>query len=160
MAKTAVIPLRNVCFFILSQKIKHTLTKKNLYPEMLKITYTETGFNLEHLADSLEQLVVRRIILAMRVGQSVLVEPSKASFLLPADLPLLNLLHAEALRYDREKIELSVADENYIEVTLQGTWIAANSHTAEGLFLTAMSERTELYLFKCWEQAKSRVSLI
>lgn len=147
--------------FLSSAKRLSTLSqKKNLYPEMLKITYTETGFNLEHLADSLEQLVVRRIILAMRVGQSVLVEPSKASFLLPADLPLLNLLHVEALRYDREKIELSVADENYIEVTLQGTWIAANSHTAEGLFLTTMSERTELYLFKCWEQAKSRVSLI
>lgn len=146
--------------FLSSAKRLSTLSqKKNLYPEMLKITYTETGFNLEHLADSLEQLVVRRIVLAMRVGQSVLVEPSKASFLLPADLPLLNLLHVEALRYDREKIELSVADENYIEVTLQGTWIAANSHTAEGLFLTAMSERTELYLFKCWEQAKSRVSL-
>jgi hypothetical protein len=127
---------------------------------MLKITYTETGFNLELLADSLEQLVVRRVILAMRVGQSVLVEPSKASFLLPADLPLVNVLHAEALRYDREKIELSVADEDYIEVTLQGTWIASNSHTAEGLFLTAMSDRTELYLFKCWEQAQADASLI
>ncbi len=127
---------------------------------MLKITYTETGFNLEHLTDSLEQLVMRRVILAMRVGQSVLVEPSKASFLLPADLPLLNVLHTEALRYDSEKIELSVADEDYIEVTLQGTWIASNSHAAEGLFFTAMSDRTELYLFKCWQQAQTGASLL
>lgn len=122
---------------------------------MLKITYTETGFNLEHLAGSLEQLVMRRVILAMRVGESVLVEPSRASFLLRVDLPSLNLLEAEALRYDSEKIELSVADEDYIEVTLQGTWIASNSHMAEGVFVTNMSDRTELYLFKCWEQTQT-----
>ena len=122
---------------------------------MLKITYTETGFNLEYLADSLEQLVMRRVILAMRLGESVLVEPSTASFLLRVDLPSLNLLEAEAVGNDSEKIELCVADEDYIEVTLQGTWIASNSHMAEGLFVTTMSDRTELYLFKCWEQTQA-----
>ena len=122
---------------------------------MLKITYTETGFNLEHLADSLEQLVMRRVILAMRVGESVLVEPSTASFLLRVDLPSLKLLEAEAIDNDSEKIELSVADRDYIEVTLYGTWIASNSHMAEGVFVTAMSDRTELYLLKCWEQTQT-----
>ncbi len=40
------------------------------------------------------------------------------------------------------------------------TWIASNSHTAEGLFFTAMSQRRELYLFKCWEQAQTGASLL
>jgi len=50
---------------------------------MLKLTYTETGFNLERLAQSPEQLVALRVVLAMRVGQSISVEPSTAAFLLP-----------------------------------------------------------------------------
>ena len=98
---------------------------------------------------------MRRVILAMRVCESVLVEPSTASFLLRVDLPSLKLLEAEAIDNDTEKIELCVADRDYIEVTLYGTWIASNSHMAEGVFVTAMSDRTELYLLKCWEQTQT-----
>jgi hypothetical protein len=65
---------------------------------MLKLTYTETGFRLERLAQSLEEWVQGRVILALRVGQSLLVEPSTASFLLPVDLPGLPLLEASVQR--------------------------------------------------------------
>ena len=40
---------------------------------MLKLTYTESSFYMERLAQSPEQLVGRRAMLAMRVGQKIVV---------------------------------------------------------------------------------------
>lgn len=40
---------------------------------MLKLTYTETSFHLECLTQSLEEWVAQRVILALRVGQSLYV---------------------------------------------------------------------------------------
>lgn len=127
---------------------------------MLKFTYTETGFNLERLAHSIEELVARRVIVAMRVGVGVVIEPTTASFLLPADLPDLHFLEAEARRDDSEAISLCVADSEYVEVTLRGTWIAADSECAEGVFVTDLCDRAEFYILKCWQEAQSEVSVL
>ena len=127
---------------------------------MLKFTYTENTFNLEQLARSLEELVTGRTIVAMRVGQSVVVEPSTASFLLPANLPGLENLEAEALRDESETIALSVADAEYVEVSLRGTWLAANSEAEEGVFVTSLRDRAEFYILKCWQEAGAGVSLL
>ncbi|OCR00617.1 hypothetical protein BCD67_11600 [Oscillatoriales cyanobacterium USR001] len=121
---------------------------------MLKLTYTETGFNLERLAQSPEQLVALRVILAMRVGQTVCVEPSTAAFLLPANLSVLDLLEAEVLRDDGEAIALSVADAEFVEVTLRGTWLSVDAEGVDGLFVTVLSDRAEFLLLKLWLEAR------
>ncbi|MEM9926593.1 MAG: alr0857 family protein, partial [Cyanobacteria bacterium P01_D01_bin.50] len=59
---------------------------------MLKLTYTENSFYLELLTQSVEEWIQARVILTLRVGQSLCVEPSTASFLLPVDLPGLGQL--------------------------------------------------------------------
>ncbi|MDM9383124.1 hypothetical protein QUB80_20730 [Chlorogloeopsis sp. ULAP01] len=125
---------------------------------MLKLTYTETSFHLECLTQSLEEWVAQRVILALRVGQSLCVEPSSASFLLPVDLPGLEQLKFEVQWDERETIILCVCDANYIEVTLRGSWLSDGSEDVKGVFVTTISDRTELLLYKLWLAATSCAS--
>jgi hypothetical protein len=152
---------------------------------MLKLTYTEGSFYLECLNQSLEQWVAQRVVLAMRVGQSLSVEPSTASFLLPVDLPGVDLLQAAIKQYDSEIIALCACDTEYIEVTLRGSWLSESSETALGVFVTTisdapnnnsylslnddllqmgesvpMSSRLELFLHQLWQEAQVCASVM
>lgn len=121
---------------------------------MLKLTYIETGFYLERSAQSLEEWVTTRVIFALRVGDRICLEPSTASFLLPADLLGLNLLVAEVRRLGTDEIALCACDAEYVEVSLKGTWIATEVENAEGAFVAALSHSTEFLLFKLWQDAQ------
>ncbi|GAC1461510.1 MAG: hypothetical protein NVS2B14_09170 [Chamaesiphon sp.] len=127
---------------------------------MLKLTYTEAHFHLEHLDQSLEDWVTQRVILALRVATSFCVEPSTASFLLPGDLPELPELEAVALQDEVEAIAVSLCDAEYIEISLKGSWISAEPENAEGIFVTAMSDRIEVFLFKLWQDAQTCPSTV
>ncbi len=127
---------------------------------MLKLTYIETGFYLESLAQSLEEWVAQRVIFALRVSDRIYVEPSTAAFLLPADLPQLNLLTAEVRRQETDEIELCTCDAEYVEVILKGTWIATEAESAEGVFVAALSYSTEFLLVKLWHCAQIGASVL
>ncbi|MBN3905903.1 MAG: hypothetical protein HWQ35_04870 [Nostoc sp. NMS1] len=127
---------------------------------MLKLTYTESSFDLERLTLSLEEWVAQRVILALRVGQSLCIEPSTASFLLPVDLPGVEVLKSEVKRDDREIIALCASDTQYMEVTLQGSWLSDSSKDAVGVFFTTMSDRAEFFLHKLWQEAQACASVI
>ena len=119
---------------------------------MLKLTYTENGFYMERLAQSLEDWVTARVILALRAGTNLCVESSTASFLLSADMP--QLRHLE--RQQEDVIALSVCDAEYIEVSLKGTWMTSDIDGAEGVFVTSMSYAIEFFLIKLWEESQTR----
>ncbi|MGB5962601.1 MAG: alr0857 family protein [Coleofasciculaceae cyanobacterium] len=121
---------------------------------MLKLTYTENGFYLEHLTQPLEDWVTARVMLALRAGTNLCVEPSTASFLLPADLP--QLRHLERHKEGEEAIALSLCDAEFIEVSLQGTWMTSNTDGAEGVFVTSMNYAAEFFLLKLWEESQTR----
>ncbi|MBD2523974.1 alr0857 family protein [Nostoc sp. FACHB-133] len=127
---------------------------------MLKLTYTESSFDLECLTLSLEEWVAQRVVLALRVGQSLCIEPSTASFLLPVDLPGVEVLKAEVKRDDREIIALCASDTQYMEVTLQGSWLSDSSKDAVGVFFTTMSDRAEFFLHKLWQEAQACASVM
>jgi hypothetical protein len=121
---------------------------------MLKLTYTDRSFYLECLTLSLEEWVAQRVILAMRVGQCLCVEPSTASFLLPIDLPGVEVLKDEVKRDDREIITLCACDTEYMEVTLRGSWLSDGSEDAVGVFVTTISDRAEFFLHKLWQESQ------
>jgi hypothetical protein len=121
---------------------------------MLKLTYTENGFYLERLAQPIEDWVGARVILALRAGTSLCVEPSTASFLLPANLP--QLRHLERQQEGEDAIALSLCDAEYVEVSLQGSWMTSNTDGAEGVFVTSMSYVVEFFLIKLWEESQVR----
>jgi len=126
---------------------------------MLKLTYIETGFHLELLAKSLEEWIAMRVILALRVGECICVEPSTASFLLPANLPGLDLLEAEVQRQGTDIIALCACDAEYVEVILKGTWLASDLESAEGVFVAVLSHSSEFFLLKLWHEAQISASV-
>jgi len=128
--------------------------------EMLKLTYIETGFRLELLAKSLEEWIAMRVILALRVGECICVEPSTASFLLPANLLELDLLEAEVRRQGTDIIALSACDVEYVEVILKGTWLASDLESAEGVFVAVLSHSSEFFLLKLWQEAQISASVV
>ena len=131
---------------------------------MLKLTYTEGSFYLECLAQSLEEWVAQRVIFALRVGESLYVESSTASFLLPVDLPGIETLTAEINQYQSEIITLCACDSQYMEVTLRGFWLSDGSHDAVGLFATTISHSPvspiELFLHQLWQAAQAANSVM
>ncbi|MBE9205503.1 hypothetical protein IQ244_03055 [Nostoc sp. LEGE 06077] len=127
---------------------------------MLKLTYTERSFCLECIPHSLEDWVTQRVIFAMRVGQNLCVEPSTASFLLPVDLPGVDALKAEVKRDDREVMALCVCDSEYVEVTLRGSWLTSGAEDSVGVFITTMSDRTEFFVHKLWQEAQACASVM
>ncbi len=124
---------------------------------MLKLSYTESGLHMERVSVALEELLAQRLILALRTGQSLYIEPGKAAFLLSTDV--LDLAQLElALQMERsQSITVSLADAEFVEVSLAGTWIAATAEAHEGIFITALADRTEFFVYKLW-QAQSQVS--
>ncbi|HLO86281.1 MAG TPA: hypothetical protein VK203_14975 [Nostocaceae cyanobacterium] len=127
---------------------------------MLKLTYTEGSFYLECLTQSLEEWVAQRVIFALRIGERLCFEPSTASFLLPVDLPGVEALRAEVKNHDSEIVALSVCDAEYLEVTLQGSWLAVGADDGAGVFVTVMSDRTEFFLHKLWQESQNCASVI
>jgi hypothetical protein len=125
---------------------------------MLKLTYTEGSFDLEYLAQSLEEWIAQRAILALRIGQSLCFEPSTASFLLPVDLPGVEALKAEVDKNLSQIIAVSTCDAEYLEVTLRGSWLSASPEDAVGVFVTTMSIRTEFFLHKLWQDSHHLLS--
>jgi hypothetical protein len=126
---------------------------------MLKITYTENGFYLEHLSESLETWLANRVLVCLRATASIYVEPSTASLLLPIDLPYFRDL--EALE-DRSSnvLELNICDDYSAEVSLQGTWITTDEDSEEGIFVSSLDERTEFFLYQLWKEGNLDTSLI
>jgi hypothetical protein len=45
----------------------------------------------------------------------------------------------------------------YLEVTLQGFWLSDSSENAVGVFVTMMSDRTEFFLRKLWQEAQRKL---
>jgi hypothetical protein len=126
---------------------------------MLKLTYTENGFYMERLAQSLEEWVMARVLLSLRAGTSLSVEPSTASFLLPADLPQLADLEMVVRQERVETIALSLCDAEYVEVSLHGTWMTSDLNGEEGVFVTAMGYAIEFFLYKLWFESQAYASV-
>lgn len=127
---------------------------------MLKFTYTNTSVQLERLTTSPEAMAAQRVTLAMRVGQSVCIEPSQASFLLPSHLSGLVQLEVAAREEPQKSISMCIADADFVEVSLRGTWIADSAATSEGIFLATLSLSCEALICQLWQISQRDASCI
>lgn len=123
---------------------------------MLKITYTDTGLVLERVAQTVEAIVAQRTVLALRVGGSIAVQPTYASLPLPINLPNIAQLHQ--LAQQTSAISIDRCDRNWLEVTLQGTWIAESVSSDEGIFVTELEAELEGLLLSLWQQAQRQLT--
>ncbi|MBD3887481.1 hypothetical protein IFO70_38670 [Phormidium tenue FACHB-886] len=125
---------------------------------MLKLSYTEVGLYMEQTMTAPELLIAGRVVLAMRLGQSLHVEPGHASFLLPADIPELEQLEIALQRECSPSVTLIPVDKEFVEVSLSGSWVAESKEAHEGMFLTFMSVRTEFFIYKLWKMSQAHIS--
>ncbi|HIK03151.1 MAG TPA: hypothetical protein IGS40_00305 [Trichormus sp. M33_DOE_039] len=110
---------------------------------MLKLTYTENSFHLEHLNESLPDWVSKRVILALYSATTLHIEPTTAAFLIPNDSSLI----ADLEQLSQENIlEIYPCDASSAEVILKGTWLASDLESATGIFVTTLSQSAELLL--------------
>jgi hypothetical protein len=126
---------------------------------MLKLNYTEDGLYMERVMTSPELAIAQRVILAMRLGQSLQVEPGHASFLLPADVPDLEQLEMMLGLECRGRVTVVPVDDEFVEVSLSGSWIAESQEAHEGMFLSVMSDRAEFFLYKLWQMSETHISM-
>jgi hypothetical protein len=125
---------------------------------MLKLSYTEDGLYMERVLTSPELAIAQRVILAMRLGQSLQVEPGHASFLLPADVPELEQLEKSLRQECRGRVTVIPVDDEFVEVNLSGSWIAQSKEAHEGMFLSVLSDRAEFFMYKLWQMSEAHVS--
>ncbi len=126
---------------------------------MLKLTYTEFGLYLERVTTPLEAFVCQRMVLAIRLGQTLHVEPSRAAFLLSVDLPGLNQLEALARSHADTSLMLAPVDDAFVEVSVQGSWIAASTEAHSGTFVTALTDRAEFFVDRLWQATQQQATL-
>ncbi|WP_199294454.1 alr0857 family protein [Anabaena sp. FACHB-1237] len=107
----------------------------------------------------MEEWVAQRAIFCLRIAQSLHLEPTTASFLLPVDLPGVARLKQEVKR-NMDIISLCNCDAEYLEVSLQGSWVSDGSSKDVGVFVTTMNYGTEFFLYKLWQESEVCGSLI
>jgi hypothetical protein len=131
---------------------------------MLKLTYTEAGLHLERICtpvDNLvENLIAQRVVLAVRTGQPICVQPGRASFLIPAKHVSIKEYKSTVQGETIRSIDLTSVDHDYYEISLRGTWVASNSDAYEGMFVTSLSDRIEYYIDCLWMKSQSFTSSI
>lgn len=124
---------------------------------MLKVTYLERELYLEYLHSSLEDWIALRVILSLRTGQRLVVERMTASVLLPIALLERSALVKLARREDQ--LDLLQVDDDYMEVSLVGTWVSSQEQEAEGVFVATLSPSVEHLLAQLWQMAQSSASV-
>jgi hypothetical protein len=126
---------------------------------MLKLTYTEFGLHLEQVSTALDVVVTQRVLLAMRLGQKLHVEPGRASFLVPIDTSGLDVL-ANLLIGREAAVTVDRVDDEFVEVSLQGSWMAQDAEAYEGTFVTMFPSHVEHYIYMLWEASQAAVSSV
>lgn len=122
---------------------------------MLKLIYTDAGLYMERVTIALEAIVAQRVMLALRSGQKLHIEPGQATFLLPTAAP--GLVHLEmALRLE-PFTTIAPVDAEFVEVSVRGSWIAEGAEAHEGMFVTAFCDRAEFFVYKLWQETQVQV---
>jgi hypothetical protein len=127
---------------------------------MLKITYTESGLHLEQLPCTLDDWATRRLMLALRTGDRLFLEPGYASILVPAGL--VQRVNLQSRNQTCNDFDLAIApcDADYVELTLQGIWLTSQPDSAEGVFVALLDHRTEFLVYRLWQATQREPSFL
>ncbi|ESA32145.1 hypothetical protein N836_26430 [Leptolyngbya sp. Heron Island J] len=118
---------------------------------MLKLNYTNYGLFLEQVTASLDAVATQRVMLAVNVGETLHLEPSRASFLLPVELPGITQLEYLLRQNATDVIDLTSVDDEFVEISLKGTWIANSANAESGTFITALAPESEMLIYELWQ---------
>ena len=123
---------------------------------MIKITYIENEILLEHLTKSTEVWKAERILMNLRAGISIYAESGVGSLIFPVSLSCLESL---AQLTETEIVYINPCDEEYVEISLLGTWIAQSEDSEEGIFACDLSYDNERLLYQLWQECLVEASV-
>lgn len=118
---------------------------------MLKLNYTDYGLFLEQVTASLDAVAAQRVMLAVHVGETLHLEPGRAAFLLPVELPGITQLESMLEINATDAIALASVDDEFVEVSLKGTWMASSANAESGTFVTALAPESEQLIYRLWQ---------
>lgn len=118
---------------------------------MLKLSYTDYGLFLEQVAASLDTVATQRVMLAVHVGETLHLEASRAAFLLPVKLPGITHLESILETNATDAIALTNVDDDFVEISLKGTWIASSANAESGTFVTTLAPESEQLIYRLWQ---------
>ena len=125
---------------------------------MLKLIYTSDGLILEAVSASLESTVSQRLKISLAASQPFYVENSTATLLLKLNsqrfLALQKALDCESTK----KVEASVLDQEFVEVTMAGVWLTEDPESESGVFLATLNPESEKILYEYWELSELQVA--
>jgi hypothetical protein len=115
---------------------------------MLKFTYTEDSVNLELLEDNFLSWMCARLTMAISASIPITFEPTTASFTIARDSELIETLRSLAELENNLEVDGNLLHS--VEIILKGIWVISNPQEQEGIFVTSLSPRTEILLFRLW----------
>lgn len=133
---------------------------------MLKFNYGKQGTILESVTDPIEEVIHRRVVLAIRSAQPIHMEPSVVSLIVPSEIPELRALELELAQVNCDAVSLSVRESlvplspesvlpsNFtshdIEVMMRGVWLTHHPDAEEGVFFTSLTSEIEDQIEELW----------
>jgi hypothetical protein len=123
---------------------------------MLKLTYSEFGLRLEQIDESFEQWIAQRSILALRMGNSICLQPGNASFLVSANAMTANV-NLDRITNPHSAISFCCVDEDFYEVNIAGVWLFKNSNGTEATFATGLDPQAESFVQQLWKISQKEV---
>jgi hypothetical protein len=125
---------------------------------MLKLTYTSTGVTLERSVESFEATIRRRVLLGLRIGEPVGLEPTSVSLLVSYSLPALKGLMGAIAQTPTNALELIQKGATQVEMRLQGYWLAQPENLGEGIFFVNTDSAVEGHLVQIWQSSHQDAS--
>jgi hypothetical protein len=124
---------------------------------MLKLTYTSTGVTLERSVESLDVAVRRRVMLGLRMGQPLGMEPTSVSLMVNRSVPALKALMSAVASAPASTLRL-VQRAAQVEMQLQGYWLAQQEPLGEGVFMMNLDPTLEGHLVNIWQASQQDAS--
>ncbi|WP_373543579.1 alr0857 family protein [Chamaesiphon sp.] len=122
---------------------------------MLKLIYTETALHLELINTDLEDWIEQRLIFATSIGETLWANAEKATFLLPEAICEVTAVNLYFHNQGVKSVTAHRCDLDRVEIGLIGYWLATDTDSAEGVFVTQLPDRVELHLWRLWLSANS-----
>lgn len=123
---------------------------------MLKLNYNDYGLFLEQVTASLDAIATQRVMLAVQAGETLHLEPGRAAFLVSAKATGISQLENVLQRDATKIVTVTDVDDEFVEVSLKGTWIANSANAEVGTFITALTPISETLVYHLWQTTQSQ----
>lgn len=125
---------------------------------MLKLNYNDYGLFLERVTASLDAIATQRVMLAVYTGETLHLEPGRAAFLVSAKATGVDQLESVLQADTTQTMLLTYVDDEFVEVSLKGTWIANSANADAGTFITALTPVIEALIYQLWQVTQRQIA--